>query len=154
MNISLKRIIILTKKYINIHYIHISNSFKFFIIIYKPPLSKAAPQKHAKCIKTKQKTRPTPLQDWRLWQNETRNTEAPVPHAETISNRWLKKDGFYSGSHHNDQGRKLWATGGPQNGARPGTFDSTLSRQAYSSSIRSICSRVYTALNNRLHPTQ
>lgn len=58
----------------------------------------------------------------------------------------LKRLGFYSGSHHNDQRRKLCAIGGPQNGARPGTFDSTLSRQAYSSSIRSICSRAYTAL--------
>lgn len=63
----------------------------------------------------------------------------------------LKRHGFYSGSHHNDQSRKLCAIGGPQNGARPGTFDSTLSRQAYSSSsssssIRSICSRAYTAL--------
>lgn len=58
----------------------------------------------------------------------------------------LKRHGFYSGSHHNDQRRKLCAIGGPQNGARPGTFDSTLSRQAYSSSIRSICSRAYTAL--------
>lgn len=62
----------------------------------------------------------------------------------------FKRHGFYSGSHHNDQRRRLCAIGGPQNGARPGTFDSTLSRQAYSSSssssIRSICSRAYTAL--------
>jgi len=74
----------MNQKRINIH-THITVFLSLFI--YKPPLSKAAPQKHTKCIKTKQKTRPTPLQDWRLWQNETRNTEAPVPHAETISNR-------------------------------------------------------------------
>lgn len=63
---------------------------KEFVLFINPPLSNAAPQEHAKCIKTKQKTGPTPLQDWRLRQNETRNTKAPVPHAETISNGYIK----------------------------------------------------------------